>query len=77
MKKVLSLALALLMVLSCMSFAGAEGKGVINLYAFTDEVPTMLQKYIDTHPEFGYTLNTTIIATTSAYHDALLSLSQL
>jgi len=72
MKKVLSLALALLMVLSCMSFAGAEGKGVINLYAFTDEVPTMLQKYIDTHPDFGYTLNTTIIATTDGLYQPAL-----
>ena len=70
MKKVLSLVLALLMVLSCMSFASAEG--VINLYAFTDEVPTMLQHYIDTHPDFGYTLNTTIIATTDGLYQPAL-----
>ena len=44
----------------------------INLWAFTDEVPNMLQKYIDEHPDFGYTLNTTIIATTDgAYQPAL------
>jgi len=72
MKKVLSLVLALAMVLGCMSFAAADEKGVINVYAFTDEVPTMLQYYIDRHPEFGYTLNTTIIATTDgAYQPAL------
>lgn len=45
---------------------------VINVYAFTDEVPTMLQKYVDEHPDFGYTLNCTIIATTEgAYQPAL------
>lgn len=48
------------------------GSQVINVYAFTDEVPNMLQKYIDMHPEFGYELNTTIIATTDgAYQPAL------
>ena len=45
MKKLLSLVLALMMVLGMASFAGAED--VINLYAFTDEVPTMLQHYIE------------------------------
>ena len=71
MKKLLSLVLALMMVLCCMSFAGAD-EGVINLYAFTDEVPTMLQHYIDTHPEFGYKLNTTIIATTDGLYQPAL-----
>lgn len=71
MKKLLSLVLALMMVFACMSFAGAE-EGVINLYAFTDEVPTMLQHYIDTHPEFGYKLNTTIIATTDGLYQPAL-----
>lgn len=49
-------------------------KEVINLYAFTDEVPGMVQKYIDTHADFGakYSLNSTIIATTDgAYQPAL------
>ncbi len=72
MKKILSLVLALLMVLSCMSFAAAEEKGVINLYAFTDEVPTMLQRYLDLHPEFPYTLNVTIIATTDGLYQPAL-----
>ena len=70
MKKLLSLVLTLMLVLGCMSFAGAED--VINLYAFTDEVPTMLQHYIDTHPDFGYTLNTTIIATTDGLYQPAL-----
>ena len=72
MKKILSLVLALLMVLSCMSFAAAEEKGVINVYAFTDEVPTMLQHYLDTHPDFNYTLNVTIIATTDGLYQPAL-----
>ena len=70
MKKLLSLVLTLMLVLGCVSFAGAED--VINLYAFTDEVPTMLQHYIDTHPEFGYKLNTTIIATTDGLYQPAL-----
>ena len=70
MKKLLSLVLTLMLVLGCTSFAGAED--VINLYAFTDEVPTMLPHYIDTHPEFGYKLNTTIIATTDGLYQPAL-----
>ena len=29
-------------------------KGTINLWAFTDEVPGMIAKYIDAHPDFPY-----------------------
>ena len=51
--------------------AAAEG-GVINLWTFTDEVPGMVEKYIADHPEFPYTVNATIIATTEgAYQPAL------
>ena len=50
----------------------AEGDKVINLWSFTDEIPGMVDKYIETHPDFGYTVNTTIIATTDgAYQPAL------
>lgn len=50
----------------------ASGKEVINLWAFTDEVPGMVQKYLDTHPDFPYEVKTTIIATTDgAYQPAL------
>ena len=72
MKKILSLVLAVMMLMGMVSFAAAEEKGVINLYAFTDEVPTMLQHYIDKHPEFGYKLNTTIIATTDGLYQPAL-----
>ena len=54
--------------------AGTSGGGsdTINVWAFTDEVPGMIEKYIEAHPEFGYKINTTIIATTDgAYQPAL------
>lgn len=45
---------------------------VINLWSFTDEVPKMLEKYKELHPEFPYEIKTTIIATTDgAYQPAL------
>lgn len=48
------------------------GSGTINVWAFTDEVPGMIEKYIAAHPDFGYDINTTIIATTDgAYQPAL------
>ena len=50
---------------------------VINLWSFTDEVPGMVEKYIADHPDFGYKVNTTIIATTEgAYQPALDSALQ-
>jgi len=49
-----------------------NAQGTINVWSFTDEVPTMIQKYVDAHPDFGYNINTTIIATTEgAYQPAL------
>lgn len=45
---------------------------VINLWSFTDEVPNMMKKYKDLHPDFPYKIKTTIIATTDgAYQPAL------
>ena len=50
----------------------AGGSDTINVWAFTDEVPGMIEKYIEAHPDFGYKINTTIIATTDgAYQPAL------
>ena len=50
----------------------AGGSETINVWAFTDEVPGMIEKYIEAHPDFGYDINTTIIATTDgAYQPAL------
>lgn len=45
---------------------------VINLWSFTDEVPKMLDKYKELHPDFPYEIKTSIIATTDgAYQPAL------
>lgn len=50
----------------------ATGDNVINLWAFTDEVPTMVEKFLEQNPDFGYEVNSTIIATTDgAYQPAL------
>jgi len=45
---------------------------VINVWSFTDEVPNMITKYKEMHPEFDYEINVTIVATTDgAYQPAL------
>ena len=49
-----------------------SGDNVINLWSFTDEIPGMVDKFLEANPDFGYTVNTTIIATTDgAYQPAL------
>ncbi|MEA5049822.1 MAG: carbohydrate ABC transporter substrate-binding protein [Eubacteriales bacterium] len=50
----------------------ASGDKVINIYSFTDEVPKMLDKYVASHPDFGYTINATIIATTDGLYQPAL-----
>ncbi|MDD4312156.1 MAG: carbohydrate ABC transporter substrate-binding protein, partial [Eubacteriales bacterium] len=50
----------------------AAGDKVINIYTFTDEVPKMLDKYVAAHPDFGYTINATIIATTDGLYQPAL-----
>ncbi|MCR5526901.1 MAG: carbohydrate ABC transporter substrate-binding protein [Lachnospiraceae bacterium] len=52
--------------------ANGGDEGTINLWAFTDEVPGMVNKYVESHPDFPYKINSTIIATTEgAYQPAL------
>lgn len=52
--------------------AAPSGDNVINLWAFTDEVPGMVEKFLEANPDFGYEVNSTIIATTDgAYQPAL------
>lgn len=62
MKKLLSLVLALIMVLGCMSFASAEEVITVNVWSFTDELEGILNNYfIPTHPniKINYTLYST------------------
>jgi multiple sugar transport system substrate-binding protein len=76
MKKTIAVTLCLVMTLTMLfayGFASAEsGKGVINIYTFTDEVPKMLNRYIELYPDFGYTINATIIATTDGLYQPAL-----
>ncbi len=49
-------------------------KVTLNVWSFTDEVPKMIDKFLEMHPDFAakYDINTTIIATTEgAYQPAL------
>lgn len=77
-KRVKTIALVLLVALLGVSLfaAGqsdkAPAKKVINVWSFTDEVPNMIERYKELHPEFDYEIKTTIIATTDgAYQPAL------
>ncbi len=52
--------------------APAGKKGTINLWAFTDEVPKMVDYYVAQNPDFPYDINTVITPTTDgAYQPAL------
>ncbi|WP_083180362.1 ABC transporter substrate-binding protein [Paenibacillus yonginensis] len=47
-------------------------KVTINLWSFTDEIPNMTNKYLETHPDANVEFKTTVIATTDgAYQPAL------
>ena len=74
MKKFIVLALALCMALSFAMSASADGKTVINIMTFTDEVPGMVDKYFEAHPELAekYEVNTTITATTDGLYQPAL-----
>ncbi|MBQ6372731.1 MAG: extracellular solute-binding protein [Oscillospiraceae bacterium] len=51
-----------------------NGPVVINLYSFTDEVPKMVARYAELHPEFAnkYTVKVTIQATTDGGYQIML-----
>lgn len=54
--------------------AASTEKEVINVWSFTEEVPTMVAKYLELHPDFAakYEIKTTVVATTDgAYQPAL------
>lgn len=40
-----------------------EEDKVIRVMSFTDEIPMMVQTYLDMHPELGYTMEETIVST--------------
>lgn len=70
--KVLSFAMASSMLAAGGSMTAVAADDVINVYAFTEEVPNMINKFVETHPDFGCKINPTIIATTDgAYQPAL------
>ena len=75
MKKLLALLLCMLMVLGTSLAAVGEGeKTVLNLWSFTDEVPKMVDKFMELNPDFAaeYEFNVTQISTTDgAYQPAL------
>jgi hypothetical protein len=49
-----------------------DGVSVLNIYSFTVEVPDMIKKYKELHPDFPYEIKETVIATTEgAYQPAL------
>ena len=50
----------------------AAEKTVINVMAFTDEVPKMVEKYIAMHPEENLEIKTTIVATTDGLYQPAL-----
>ena len=63
---------ALLVASSVFGAAKKATPVTINLWAFTDEVPGMVEKYLANNPSVNAKLNTTIIATTDgAYQPAL------
>ena len=74
MKKLLAALVCVALIVGSVSAKPKNDKNVkvINVWTFTDEVPKMIDRYIATHPDFDYKINTTIIATTDgAYQPAL------
>lgn len=47
-------------------------KKEIHVMSFTDEVPNMVEMYLEMHPELGYTMKETIIATTNGEYQPAL-----
>lgn len=76
-KKLLASLLAVAMVATVFAGCGKKEEkkakgGVINVMSFTDEVPQMVQKYLDAHPELGYEMKATIVATTDGLYQPAL-----
>jgi len=76
MKKILSLVLALMMVLGCMSFASAEEEIVLNVWSFTNELEGMINTYyLPSHPnvKINYTIYPTDGGEYTSKVDALMA----
>ena len=71
MKKILSILCVLLVASTMFGAAKKKAAVTINLYAFTDEVPAMVEKYQKTTGA-DWKLNTTIIATTNELYQPAL-----
>ena len=54
-----------------------EGQTVINLYAFTDELPRMIAEYVDRNPSFAerFVINPTIVATDGGAYQLALDMA--
>ncbi len=84
MKRLIATSLCAVMAIGCLTACGDNSSSTggeatndpsvktINVWAFTDEVPNMIQKYVDTHPDFGYEINTTIVPTTDGLYQPAL-----
>ena len=78
MKKSLALLMTLVMVFSLCAIApsafAANDKTVLTVYSFTDEVPNMIKRYMELHPDFAdkYELNVVIQATTDNLYEPAL-----
>ena len=84
MKKALSVISAIALLASSVAATGCskkdegattkDGKTVINLWTFTDEVPGMVKKFMATHPDFDakYEIKETIIPTTDGNYQPAL-----
>ncbi len=80
MKKLLITLLVIAVAMtSIFAAGGAEAstakKTTLNIMSFTDEVPKMVEKYMELHPEEAakYEINTTIVATTDQLYQPALN----
>ena len=73
MKKALAILLGVTLLIGLVGTAAAE-KTVINLWTFTDEVPKMIDKFMELHPDFAemYEVVPTIVATTNGEYQPAL-----
>ncbi len=71
-KKLFGVLLSMTMVASMLTGCGSGSSKTINVWAFTDEVPGMIEKFKEANPDFDYEINTTIIATTNGEYQPAL-----